>query len=1404
MKFNLFFLLACIIIISNGSIAQTTYFIKYRSNVPINAVDANVSNQIFSSRLGDAPLALPDYNIDYIAKGLGREDEVLGRIVKIQFSQDVDSSNFSLLINNDPDIEYLQVANTYQLDYMPNDSLIAQQWALNKIKAFDAWDITTGVDTVLLGVIDTGIDYDHPDLNTKIFINPGETGLDNLGRDKRNNGIDDDGNGFIDDFRGWDFTDRQGFPFDSTGGDYLGWDNDPYDDQGHGTYISGIASAEANNLSGIAGAAPNIKVLNLRAFDPGGYGEEDDVAAAILYAVQIGCKVINMSFGDNAFSYVLRDVIRYAYSQNIVLVASAGNSGSSAPHYPSGYSEVICVGNSTEQDFVSNSSNYGSTLDLVAPGSLIMTTARNSGYSVISGTSASAPYVSAAAALILSKQSFSNEEVKQILKSTTDDIGESGWDIRSGAGRLNLYKALSVTAPSIIKFNSPQQDYSTSGTNVVINATVLSPYFSSYRLELGLGFNPSNWQSLVNISLNQVSNQDIYNLVLSTYPDTVFTLRLILNQTTGRTLEERINFHLDRTAPITEVISVIPAFYGDKATVLASVYTDDPSVVRMYYRQYGSIDFNFVTLDGFTINNQFVKSLHYGFIPKEIIEQNSIYEVYIEAENLVGLKTIVKDGNNNFLVPTTFNSEISSENQLPYTLPTGSIYDYILNLTSINSKEIILRTNSNPRVSSIFSFEDNNFVFVDSLNDRIVRDHGDFNNNGLTDLLNYFVRDGFIDEQIVQGSASFNQKYSNTGGKFWPILAEDVDNDGVVEVFSVQNDTTVEVWEVQSNLNLTKTSTLPNFTARSFGRNIINSPNGIVDDIDNDGIKEFWMIDQDGDLFSYKITGNNQFVQNAVIETEFLGSSAYLTSGDFNGDGRNELAALLHSVDDIDIAPFYRLVVFNISSSNINFLMDQACVDASVEFNNTFRKSENSLRFADLDSDGKDELILFVFPYSYIFSNDFNDFKIISYKENINSNSIFVGDLNDNGVLEVSFPTNNGIDFYEFVLSNQAVKPNNLSGFSTSANSINLSWNALAERYYIYSGVSKDSLILIDSLVFEPRYSDNGLIRNKTYYYAVRAFDPTKQIQLSGFSNIVEIYSHLPALPISATSNSNRSVIVTFSEKMKNTIENLQSFSVVNRGYPNSITANNQYSYLISYSSDLPEGLQRLIVKDIKDFYGSPIQTDTLEFMVSHNPDLQSFYVENFEILSPYKLRITFNYPVDQTSALNVNNYNFSPFNRVSSVEIDANDTKTIYLDLTGNNPIGSIGKEYLLRINNLTSSTVSGGIPINTGAGSYLVLSSYAQDLSDVYVYPNPVKSEVGKITFANVPQRAKITIWSIDGVIVNELEERDGNGGVDFDLKDLSGNDLSSGIYFYRIVQLDELRKEGEEKLGKFAVVR
>ena len=1406
MKFNQFLILAALILITIPSFAQTTYFIKYKSNVPIDVVESNISAQKISNNIAFRPLSLPEFNIDYLAKGLGRGDEVLGRIVKVQFSENVDEANFSSMLSMDNDIEYIQKSTTYQLHFVPNDSLVSQQWALEKIKAFDAWEITQGIDSILVAVIDMGMDYNHVDLNNNLFQNVGEIGIDNFGNDKRNNGVDDDNNGFIDDFRGWDFTDMVGFPYDSTAGDYLEWDNDPYDDiensfnaAGHGTQVAGVIAAEQNNLFGISGAAPNVKVLNIRSFSPEGTGQEDDAAAAILYAIKMGAKVINMSWGDYSFSYVLRDVIRYAYSQNIVLIASAGNRNSDQPHYPSGYSEVISVSGTNAEDFLAGY-NWGSTIDLVAPAIGILTTDLNSEYKPLNGTSFAAPYVSAAAALILSKQIFSNEEIKQILKSTTDDVGETGWDIKSGSGRLNLLNALSVIAPANVKFYNPLQDFALKNDTLKIIASILSPYFTSYNLDYGMGINPENWITLIENGRNQFSKQEIYNLSTANLSDTVYTLRIFVYQNNGRTLEERVNFHVDRTAPNPELVNILPAYYGDKLVPLASVYTDDQCIVKMYYRKIGETNFNYLSLDGFSTNNQFIKQLHYGFIPTDLTVQNTEYEIYFEAENLVGLKTEIKNSGSYFIVSTQVQADFSTEIIQPFSLPFGDIYENPINITSNEKTNISLRNGEN---SDIYSFENNSFVLVDTLKRKYVKDFGDFNNNGLTDLLTYFTYNGYIEEQTSNLSASFSTKESivSNGGEVrcWPILADDVDIDGVVEVFSLRDLNRVEVWDVQSNLTLKIVDTLFNFTPNGFGGNIINSPGAALSDIDNDGTKEIWLVDQDGDLFSYEIQ-LNEFKEQFVIRTGFLGDASYLTSGDYNGDGKAELAVLLHSVSELDIAPFYRLIVFNMVDTTLNILFDNAFIDASSEFNGAFRKTDNSIRFADINNDNKDELILFEFPYAYIFRSDGANNTLISYKENINSNAVFTGDLNQNGVLEVAFPYSNKIEFLEFATSNYTSTPYNLSGYSINSSTVQLNWISNSPKFYIYKGLNRNNLELVDSSSV-PVFYDTDIILDSSYYYAIRAFDSSKPEPLSGMSNSVEVFAHTPAKLTDAKSNSNRSVIVTFSEKMKNTIENLQAFNIVGVGYPNSVTANDQYSYLLSYQTDLPEGEQKVIIQNIKDFYNSPIDKDSLTFTVTPVIDEQTFFVSNFEIINSYKLKLTFNYPVEENLAINTSNYTFEPENKVSSVNIDPNDAKSIYLDLTGNKPVGSIGKEYVLRISNLTSST---GITINTGAGSYVVLSTFAKDLSDVYVYPNPTKEGTEKITFANLPQRAKISIWTMDGILINEIEETDGNGGVDYSLIDLSGNKISSGIYFYRIVQLDELNNEGEEKLGKFAVVR
>jgi subtilisin family serine protease len=1389
---------------------QSTYFIKYKSYISKQEIESKVQTQKFLPPGKNFSFSNLSPKVNYLAKGIAKQDEILGRIIKVTYDKNINESSFLAIQNDDPSIEYIEASHTYQMELTPNDSLIQNQWALTKIDAFDAWDITEGVDSVLLAIIDTGIDYLHPDLRNKIKLNPGELGTDANGHDKRSNGIDDDNNGFIDDYQGWDFTDRVGFPFDSSGGDYLTWDNDPMDEYGHGTYIAGIAAAETNNITGIAGAAPNIKILNCRAFDPGGYGEEDDVAAAILYAVQMNAKVINMSFGDNSFSFVLRDVIQYAYSKNIVLVGSAGNSGSDAPHYPSGYSEVICVGNSTQEDYRSSNSNYGSTLDLMAPGTQIFTTAMNNSYAYVSGTSASSPFVSGAAALILSRNSFSNEEVKQILKSSSDDIGTPGWDIYTGAGRLNLFNALNIGAPSIIKFEHPTQDFSTKDDSIQITATVLSPYFVNYQLDYGYGLNPDSWISLIPDGRNQFANKKIFTLDVSQLPDSVYGMRILVNLNNGRTLEERVNFNIIRTNPQTILVNLGPAFYGEKTTILASVYTNQPCVTKMYYRELGSSgEFNFITLDGFNTNNQFVKYLHYGFIPKQLVDQNSVYEVYLQAENLVGLKTTILNSSGQdsiFNIHTDYNAELAAEYVQPFSLPKGSIFENPTNFLSNDFNEILARKfyNSEDVYYSLYKLNNNNFVSVDSIKNKLPRDVGDFNNNGKVDLLSSNVGTGYIDEQLNPSSFNLQNKFTDSSDTFWPAKAVDLDGDGNSEIiaFNQKTDTSIYIWKFNNDFTVTSTTKLSNYTPERFNGNYLGVPHVAITDLNNNGRKEFWTIDEDGDIFSYESDGSGGYQKFLQDSTFFMSSAEFLTAGDFDGDGKEEIAVLLHSIGAFDIAPFYLLNIYKYSNNSLNLIYQQSFVDASTEFagGGTFRDIENSIRFADIDNDGVDELILFVFPYSYIFKDEQGEVKIISYKENINSNSIFVGDLNKNNVPEVAFPTETGIRFIEFAVSNEASTPYNLSGYSIDSTSINLSWSGSGQYYYVYRGLSKDSLILIDSSATQ-NYSDSPVQARTNIFYAIQGYDVSKLDPLSSLSSAIKVYAHTPGKIVSVVGRTRKNIQVTFSERVNNTIENLQSFKVVGIGYPNSVSPANQYSYILSYNNNISTGQNTLIVSKLKDYYGSPISTDTTLFNVDSVNTPEEFFVSSFEIIDPYKIKIVFNKTVNETEAKNINNYSFDPANKVTSVDIDASDKKIVYLNLKGNHPVGSIGKEYRLRILNLVSSD---GIIINSGAGSYIVLTGYAQNLSDVYVYPNPAKVASGKMTFANLPKRAKIIIWKLSGERIFELSEIDGNGGVDYNMKDESGKELGSGIYIYRIVRLDDSDNEVEEKIGKFAVIR
>ena len=340
-------------------------------------------------------------------------------------------------LRRDPRVQYAELNHRARALETPNDPLFPQQWALARIKAPQAWDIAH-CRGVIIAILDTGAYLEHPDLRNVLWTNPGEIA---------GNGIDDDGNDKIDDVHGWHFFHL------FNGSTYEPYENRILDDDnGHGTHVTGIAAAETNNITGTAGVSWGAQAMIVKVLDQEGNGWYSDVAAGIIYAVDNGAEVINLSLGGSHPDQTLQDAVNYAYAKGALLVAAAGNDGAAGVFYPAACEHVIAVAATDQNDAWADFSNYGPEVDIAAPGESILSTwPWLDLYYYKHGTSMATPHVSGAAALLWSlRPDWSNAQIEQRLELRADDVNAAiypGRDPYLGWGRLNVYRALEGLQP---------------------------------------------------------------------------------------------------------------------------------------------------------------------------------------------------------------------------------------------------------------------------------------------------------------------------------------------------------------------------------------------------------------------------------------------------------------------------------------------------------------------------------------------------------------------------------------------------------------------------------------------------------------------------------------------------------------------------------------------------------------------------------------------------------------------------------------------------------------------------------------------------------------------------------------------------------------------------------------------
>jgi beta propeller repeat protein len=468
----------------------------------------------------------------------------LTNIYVLDVPREADVAAISRAYAADPHVEYAQPDYLIRASFTPNDPYFQSSnswgqgyddlWALKKIHAPEAWDVTQG-EGVTVAVVDTGVDYTHPDIAANVVP-------------------------------GWNFvTDT----------------SDPLDDNGHGTHVAGTIAAIGNNNLGIVGVAPQAKILPVKALDSTGSGGSVGAAAGIVYAAQHGADVINNSWGcpnpGCASNPLIEDAVRAVYGLGVVTVFAAGNDRLNVANYsPLNMLEAkpIVVAASNDADGAAFFSNYGITVDVAAPGSgrsLDLAGAANilslrssscapslcdaallvgDRYLRLPGTSMAAPHASGAAALVLSRHpGLSNEEVRQALRVSADDIDARGFDRYTGEGRINVARAVGVdavvqaaiTEPSVLAFRDR-----TLTEAVEIRGTAAGPGFKQYQLFYALPTQPDDWVPLAPPVASSVMNGALGSFAIADrLPVGLYHLKLVCESASGSRTEAFSQFALE-------------------------------------------------------------------------------------------------------------------------------------------------------------------------------------------------------------------------------------------------------------------------------------------------------------------------------------------------------------------------------------------------------------------------------------------------------------------------------------------------------------------------------------------------------------------------------------------------------------------------------------------------------------------------------------------------------------------------------------------------------------------------------------------------------------------------------------------------------------------------------------------
>lgn len=1295
---------------------------------------------------------------------------------------------------------------------LPEDPPIALPYGLRIIGAPKVWATATGRG-IIVGILDTGIDWTHPDLRPQVLVRAGEDVNGNgtfepwpstqqqQGVTGDLDGKDNDGNGFIDDVIGYDFVDQSVRNL----GDDRERDAIPFDEQGHGTSVGGVVAAVNSTDGGPHGLAYASRLMALRAFDATGNAEEDDVAAALLYAAMNGANVVNMSFGDGVDAPLMRAAVEAAAAMGCVLVASAGNSGTTSRQYPASYDDVIAVAATNDQDRRAPFSSTGSSVSMSAPGQGIETTRAGGGYRTVNGTSFAAPFVAAAAALLREQHpDWTPHEVTGTLRQSSVDLGDRGWDPNFGDGRLQVDAAMQAIAPTHVHVTSPRNESEVdirSGGTIPVVGTATSTLFDRYELSLGRGVEPVSWTTLA--SGEQRIDTTLGSIDASTLAAGPYVVRLAVIMSNGRTLEHRVRISVIDTVLRFTSTDLIQAWHDDRRAAVLTVRSDRPSLLSVVIRR--GIDTVRTVVDG----NRFTRT-HSVVLPGMPSRVALAADITAVASSGDTARTTLQFTMPDDAAPT---SGFIERGVMPFT---GYVLNDLRDVYSDGSQTIVLNDLSSGTFGATQAYvaDGSTWRVKDSIPGVwIPRGMGDANGDGIVDVLCHVVGRTALFQATTPGGSPFGRIIfaDTTSGNLQAAGMFDVNGDGREELLCLTDSGLVALSNADGTwrrLGLAVNTTPP---ATGNAENRYDEISVAAGDLDGDGRVEVAFADTDGDLVVAEWTGT-------VFRTEFVaqhdgqGGSGYIVSLDVDGDGRKEI---VYGVPD-SVTPngereygrqvwTYRMYR---GLANDDYRLAWEEHFTGLRYGIGYR---SGVDVGQLDGSAGSELAICVFPRLYVFTWDTatRSMRPMWYRTDVVSPRMFMRDMNGNGIADIVFGTTtsgNGLMTQmrraEIDTTSRLPSPSGLRLSIASASSISATWSAVAgaARYVVHLRDGGSTMFRAVDTVTAPMTVIDGLLRDVRYAVHVT-------VEANGGTPAASQPSRSAEIVIPSTS------IPVRIEPAAITREQLQLGASFRVTYDRPTVPDAAERTAVSMIhgpersvADHVTVLGQSIVDVVFPAVGTDV--DTVRIVMPHvpvfdagSPDVTSFvipvvqdaatplYLRTLVVESPQRLRLRFSEPVEARSASVPEFYTLQPTGAIGAVEVLNDDEVSITIDPS--QPLGARGISYYLTVRDVQAVS---GVRMTTGAGNTLGFTFAAEDVADVYVYPHPAVLGVDRtVTFANIPADARIDVMDQRFTVIATLTETDGNGGVAWDMTTTDGDVVPPGLYLYRVTGAgdDVLRK-------------